>query len=88
MAYVEAGYEDLFSVDDGYSAKLVDNTAKAVQIDPDDPAGRGLSLKAGLSAYVTETAQLSAEYGLSLQDGDGDVHSGRLTLKIPLGGAD
>jgi outer membrane lipase/esterase len=88
MAYVEAGYEDLFSVDDGYSAKLVDNTAQAVQIDPDDPDGRGLFLKAGVSAYVTETAQLSAEYGLSLQDGGGDVHSARLTLKIPLGGPD
>lgn len=88
VAYVEAGYEALFSIDDGYSAKLVDNTARAVDIHAGDPDARGFFLKAGISAYVTDTAQLSAEYGISLQDGDGDVQTGRLTLKIPLGGAD
>ena len=87
-AYVEAGYEDLFSVEDGYSAKLVDNTARAVEINPDDADARGFFLKAGISAYVTDSAQLSAEYGVSFQDGDGEVHSGRVALKIPLGGAD
>ncbi len=85
VAYVEAGYEDLFSVEDGYSAKLVNNTAHAVDIDT-DPSARGFFLKAGLSAYVTETATLGAEYGVSFQDGDDEVHSGRLTLRIPLGG--
>lgn len=88
VAYVEAGYEDLFSVEDGYSAKLVNNTAHAVDIDPDNLDARGLFLKAGVSGYISETIQLSAEYGVSFQDDDGNVQTGRLTLKIPLGGDD
>ena len=85
MAFVEAGYEELFTVSDGYSAKLVDNTAQAVDIDPEAPEARGFFLKAGLSATVWENATLGAEYGVSFADGDGEVHTGRVSLKIPLG---
>ena len=85
-AFIEAGYEDLFSVDDGYTAKLVDNTAQSVDIDPDEVEARGLFLKAGVNAIIWEGAQLGAEYGVSFQDDDGEVHTGRVTLKIPLGG--
>lgn len=84
-AFFEAGYESLFSVSDGYSAKLVDNTAQAVDIDPEDPEARGFFLKAGLGATVWGNATLAAEYGVSFADGDGEVHTGRVSLKIPLG---
>jgi outer membrane lipase/esterase len=84
-AFVEAGYEQLFSVSDGYSAKLVDNTAQAVDIDPEDPEARGFFLKAGLSATVWGNATLATEYGVSFEDGDGEVQTGRVSLKIPLG---
>ena len=84
-AFVEAGYEQLFSVSDGYSAKLVDNTAQAVDIDPEDPEARGFFLKAGLSTTVWGQAALAAEYGVSFADGDGEAHTGRVSLKIPLG---
>ena len=85
MAFVEAGYEELFSVSDGYSAKLLDNTAQAVDIDPEEPEARGFFLKTGLSATVWENATLAAEYGVSFADGDGEAHTGRVSLKIPLG---
>jgi outer membrane lipase/esterase len=85
MAFVEAGYEELFSVSDGYSAKLLENTAQAVDIDPEEPQARGFFLKTGLSATVWENATLAAEYGVSFADGDGEVHTGRVSLKIPLG---
>jgi outer membrane lipase/esterase len=84
-AFFEAGYETLFSVSDGYSAKLVDNTAQAVDIKPEDPEGRGFFLKAGLSATVWGNASLAAEYGVAFADGDGETHTGRVSLKIPLG---
>ena len=84
-AFFEAGYETLFSISDGYSAKLVDNTAQAVDIKPEDPEGRGFFLKAGLSATVWSNATLAAEYGVSFADGDSETHTGRVSLKIPLG---
>jgi outer membrane lipase/esterase len=85
QAFVEAGYEDLFSVEDGFSAKLIDNTAQAVAIDPDAIEARGFFLKAGVSAEIGNGMQLAAEYGVAFQDNDGEVHSGRVSLKIPLG---
>lgn len=86
QAFVEVGYEDLFSVDDGFSAKLIDNTAQAVAIDPQSIEARGFFIKAGVSAEIGNGVQLSAEYGVSFQENDGEVHSGRVSLKIPLGG--
>jgi outer membrane lipase/esterase len=85
QAFVEAGYEDLFSVDDGFSAKLIDNTARGVVIDPDAIEARGFFLKAGVAADIGGGAKLAAEYGIALQENDDEVHSGRLSLKIPLG---
>jgi hypothetical protein len=51
QAFVEAGYEDLFSVEDGFSAKLIDNTARGVVIDPDAIKARGFFLKVGVGRY-------------------------------------
>jgi outer membrane lipase/esterase len=83
IAYGEIGYEDLFSTEDGYTAKLARNTAHAVNIEGDLEA-RGVYLKAGVGGVVDGNIRLSGEYGLSLQDGDNEVHSGRLRLSIPL----
>jgi outer membrane lipase/esterase len=85
--FVEAGYEDLFSVEDGYSARLIDNTAQAVESTPNAIEARGFFLKTGASAEIGNGAQLAAEYGISFQDSD-DVHSGRISLKFPLGGGE
>ena len=85
QAFVEAGYEDLFSVEDGFSAKLIDNTAQAFAINPKAIEARGFFLKAGASAEIGDGVQLAAEYGVAFQDNDDEVHSGRVSLKIPLG---
>ena len=85
QAFVEAGYEDLFSVEDGFSAKLIDNTARGVAIDSDAIEARGFFLKAGVAADIGGGAKLAAEYGVAFQENDDEVHSGRLSLKIPLG---
>ena len=52
----------------------------------DDLEARGLYLKAGIGGVIGDNIKLSGEYGLSLQNGDGEVHSGRLRLSIPLYG--
>jgi outer membrane lipase/esterase len=82
-AYAEIGYEGLFSTSDGYTAKLVNNTAHAVLIN-DAVDGRGLFVKAGVGGYVTRGMKVDGEYELSTQNGAGDIHSGRLRLTIPL----
>jgi outer membrane lipase/esterase len=86
--FVEAGYEDLFSVEDGYSAQLIDNTAQAVESTPSAIEARGFFLKAGASAEIGGGAHLAAEYGISFQESGDDVHSGRISLKFPLGGGE
>lgn len=83
-AYGEVGYEGLFATDGNYDAGLAFNTAQAVTID-DDLEARGFFLKAGLEGMIGNGMKISGEYELSLQDGAGDIHSGRLRLTIPLG---
>jgi hypothetical protein len=51
----------------------------------DDLEARGFFLKAGLEGAVGDGMKISGEYELSLQDGAGEIHSGRLRLTIPLG---
>jgi len=82
--YGEAGYENLFATDGSYTAKLAFNTAHAVTINNEDLNARGLFFKAGVAGNLTNTVKISAEYGFSDQNGNGDVHSGRLQLTIPL----
>lgn len=83
-AYGEIGYEGLFATDANYLAKLASNTADAVTIDNNLEA-RGFFLKAGLEGMIWDDVKLSGEYELSLQNGAGDIHSGRLRLTIPMG---
>ncbi len=83
IAYGEVGYEDLFSTDDSYTAKLAFNTAHAVTIN-DDLEARGLYFKAGVGGYIDNNIKLTGEYSLSLQNGNGEVQSGRVRVTIPL----
>ena len=86
--YGEVGYEDLFSTSgNSYTAQLVNNTAHGVTIN-DDLEARGLFLKAGVGGWLMEGVKVAGEYGYSQQNGTGEVHSGRLRLTIPLGGAE
>lgn len=86
VAYAEIGYENLFSSDSSYTAKLANNTAHGVVINDNDLEGRGVFVKAGIGGYLTDNIKVSGEYGLATQNGQGDVHSGRLRLTIPLSG--
>ena len=73
-AYGEVGYEDLFCHRRQLTAKLAFNTAHAVTIDGDLDA-RGFYLKAGIGGAIDGNMKLSGEYGLSLNNGDGEVQA-------------
>jgi outer membrane lipase/esterase len=86
-AYAEAGYESLFATDtDPITAHLVGNTALPVSVAVDDPASRGLYFKLGAAGHLDDATTLSLDYGLSLNEGDGESHTGRVQLKFLLGG--
>jgi hypothetical protein len=84
--YGEAGYEGLFATSQSYTAKLAFNTAHAVTLS-DDLDARGFFVKTGIGGYIFDGIQLSGEYELSTQNGNGDIQSGRLRVTIPLHGA-
>ena len=50
-----------------------------------DLEARGFFLKARVGGYISENIKLSGEYGLSLQDGKGDIHSGLSGKSLPSG---
>ncbi|MGO8954996.1 MAG: hypothetical protein ACLPWS_19325, partial [Rhodomicrobium sp.] len=85
VVYGEAGYEGLFATSDSYLAQLAFNTAHAVNIDENLDA-RGAFFKAGVGGYVYDDIKLTGEYEISLQNGTGDIQSGRLRVTIPLSG--
>jgi outer membrane lipase/esterase len=88
-AYAEAGYEDLFAIDaDAIGAKLANNTARAVSAASEDPAARGLYFKLGAGGAIAPATHLSIDYGLSLREGEGETHTGKLQLKFLLGAED
>ena len=82
--FAEVGYEDYLSYDaDRITAKLVNNTAQATSLDITDPQAPGISFKVGLNGQITQNIHLDAQYGLALQDGNGQVHSGKIRVKAP-----
>jgi outer membrane lipase/esterase len=83
--YGEAGYEGLFATNQNFTAKLAFNTAHAVTLS-DDLDARGFFFKTGVGGYISGGIRLSGEYELSTQNGNGDIHSGRLRVTIPLSG--
>ncbi len=90
-AYVEGGWEDFISIsNDNISAELVNNTALPVSVRVDDPVARGAFLKVGLNGRMGERAKIDIAYGVSFQNGDGETHTGKLRVKVPInwGGGD
>ncbi len=83
--YGEIGYEGLFGTSDSYAAKLAFNTAHAVTLS-DNLDARGLFFKTGVGGYISEGIKVTGEYEVSLQNGAGDIQSGRLRITIPLHG--
>jgi outer membrane lipase/esterase len=87
QAFAEIGYEGLFATEtDNITAHLVGNTALPVSAGVDDPASRGLYLRVGVDGHLDATTTLSADYGLSLSDGDSETHSAKVALKFLFGG--
>ena len=82
--FAEVGYEDYLTYDsDSITAKLVDNTAQPTTVDITDPRAPGLSVTAGVNGQLTSSVHFDAQYSLALQNGDGQVHSGRFRIKAP-----
>ncbi|MEO0619965.1 MAG: autotransporter domain-containing protein [Pseudomonadota bacterium] len=85
--YGEIGYEDFVSTDgDAITAQLVGNTALPVTAIVDDPASRGLFLNVGANSRINDTISIDADYGVALNDGDGETHSAKLRVKIATNG--
>jgi hypothetical protein len=71
---------------DDITARLVNNTALSVTTEIDDPASRGFYVRLGASGNIASDMSLGVDYGLSLQDGEGESHTGRLQIKKLFGG--
>ena len=82
--FAEVGYEDYLSYNSSsITAKLINNTARATSFDVTDPQAAGLSLTAGINGKLTSNVHFDAQYGLALQNGNGQVHSGKFRIKAP-----
>ena len=83
-AFGEVGYEKFFAQSaDGVSARFVGNTALPFTTSAGDLASRGLNFKVGVDGKISEMASVSLQYGLSLEDGQGQVHTGQARIKVP-----
>jgi len=84
LAFGEVGYQQYVSTSNGsLTGALVGNTALPFQIATSDPLARGLNFKVGLEGKVSETATLTLQYGIALQDNDGQTHFGQARVKVP-----
>jgi outer membrane lipase/esterase len=82
--FAEVGYERYLTArDHGFVGSLINNTALPFQVATSDPLANGLNFKAGLEGNITSTATLTVQYGLGLQEGQGQMHSGLARVKIP-----
>jgi outer membrane lipase/esterase len=83
-AFAEVGYEKFFSQStDAVGARFVDNTALPFSAAVPNLASRGLNLKVGVDGKVNATSNVSLQYGVALEDGQGTVHTGQARLKVP-----
>jgi outer membrane lipase/esterase len=83
-AFGEVGYEKFFSQSaDAISARFVNNTAQPFSTTVSDVAARGLNFKVGVDGKISQTMALSLQYGLSLEDGQGQIHTGQARVKVP-----
>ena len=80
----EVGYEHVLAQSGGViTGSFIGNTALPFETGAGNLASRGLQLKAGLDTKLTETAHLTLQYGVALQDGKGEVHTGQARVKVP-----
>lgn len=83
-AFAEVGYEKFFSSStDAVNARFVDNTALPFSAAVPSLASRGLNLKVGVDGKIDATHSLSLQYGVALEDGNGQIHTGQARLKVP-----
>jgi outer membrane lipase/esterase len=83
-AFAEVGYERFFSSSaDAVNARFVNNTALPFSAAVPDLASRGLNFKVGVDGKLSATYSVSLQYGLSLEDGQGQVHTGQARVKVP-----
>lgn len=83
-AFAEVGYEAFLTAKDGgYVGALINNTALPFQVSTSDPLANGLNFKLGLEGRITSTATLTMQYGLGLQEGQGQMHTGQARVKVP-----
>ena len=83
-AFAEVGYERyLQAKDNGFVGSLINNTALPFQVATSDPLATGLNFKFGLEGNITSTATLTLQYGVGLQENQGQTHSALARLKVP-----
>lgn len=83
-AFAEVGYEKFFSQStDSIQARFVGNTALPFSSSVGDLAARGLNLKVGVDGKLSQMTSVSLQYGVSLEDGQGQIHTGQARLKVP-----
>ena len=83
-AFAEVGYETYLSArDDGLVGSLVNNTAFPFQVATSDPLANGLNLKIGAEGRISDWATITMQYGVALQNGDGQTHTGQVRVKVP-----
>ncbi len=82
--FAEVGYEDYLSYSSSnITAKLANNTAAASTVSVADPNAGGLTLAAGINGAISSNVHFDAQYGIALQNGNGQTHSGKFRLKVP-----
>jgi outer membrane lipase/esterase len=80
----EVGYEKFFSQStDAITSRFINNTAHATSTTVSDLSARGLNFKVGVDGKINQTMALSFQYGLSLEDGNGQIHIGQARVKVP-----
>ncbi len=83
-AFGEIGYEKYLTANNGaVIGSLVNNTALPFEIATTNPVANGWNMKLGAEGKITDTATLTVSYGLALQGGTGQVHTGQARVKVP-----
>lgn len=83
-AFGEIGYEKILNESQGdIVARFVGNTAQPFSATANGAIGRGVNLKVGYDAKLSETVSVTLSYGVALQDGSGMSHLGQARVKVP-----
>lgn len=83
-AFGEVGYERFFSQNTAnIVTRYVGNTAQPTSTTVGDLNARGLNFKVGIDGKINQTMSLSLQYGVALEDGNGQIHTGQARVKVP-----